>query len=66
MYPVSCGVSVLKAPVSLLLVEMVWSTIEVFVEVMVGSSRDTTQRYGFEHSLVNTTEDEEKKQGPRT
>ena len=36
MYPVSCGVSVLKVLVSLLLVVMVWSTTEVFVELMVG------------------------------
>ena len=37
-YPVSCDVSVLKAPVSLLLVVMVWSTTEVLVAGMVGSS----------------------------
>jgi hypothetical protein len=59
-YPVICGASVLKAPVSTLLTVTVWSTADVLVEVIVGVSSgillNDIAMVG--HNLVN--QDEEK------
>jgi hypothetical protein len=61
-------VSVLKAPVApvwTLLTVTVWSTADVLVEVIVGSSSEIllNDMATLDHSLVNT---EDNKQGTRT